>query len=144
MPTMVLERTIDAPLETVFETVADIRKYSQAIPDIASIEFLSEQQVGVGTRFRETRWMGKREAATELEVTEYEPNQHVRLIADSHGSIWDSVFRVAPTEHGTRLQLEMHSRGHRWLAKALNVLFHPLVRRAVAKDLDQLKAHLES
>ena len=141
---MLIARTIDAPLETVFESVADIRNYSEVIPDIQSYEFLSEQQVGVGTRFRETRLMGKREASTVLEVTEYELNQHVRMVTDSHGAIWDSVFRVHPEGQQTRLELEMESRPHKLSARILNVLFHPIIKRAVAKDLDQVKLHLET
>ncbi len=143
MPILLLQCSIAAPPERVFQTVADIEQYRQAIPEIEAIEFLSEQRVGVGTRFRETRLMGKREAATELEVTEYTPHRQVRLVADSHGSVWDSEFRVFPEEGGTRLELEMESRGHRWPAKVINVLLHPFVKRAVGKDLKQLKAYLE-
>lgn len=39
-----------------------------------------QQQVGVGTRFRETRLMNGREQAVELEVAEYTENKCVRMI----------------------------------------------------------------
>jgi hypothetical protein len=47
--------TIEAPLEEVFETVADAEGFARAIPEILEVEFLSETRGGVGTRFRETR-----------------------------------------------------------------------------------------
>jgi hypothetical protein len=48
-------RTINAPVEVVFRTVADIRNYRQAVPQITKVEFLTAQQLGVSGRFRETR-----------------------------------------------------------------------------------------
>ena len=87
-------RLIDAPLDKVFKTVSDISQFSQAIPHIMKIEYLSDKKNGVGTRFRETRLMKGKEAVTELEVTEYIENERVRFVADSHGTVWDTVFTV--------------------------------------------------
>lgn len=78
----------------MFDTVAHIERYREAVADIVKIEFLSEQKEGVGTRFRETRLMKGREASADLEVTEYESSRHVRLVADSHGTVWDCVFQL--------------------------------------------------
>lgn len=87
-------RTINAPLDLVFQTVADIRNFSKAVPHIVNAEFLSDVESGVGTRFRETRLMRGKEATTELEVTEYSENEHIRIVADAGGTIWDSLFTV--------------------------------------------------
>jgi hypothetical protein len=89
-------RFIHAPIDRVFNTVADIRLFSQAIPHIVNVEFLSDAKSGVDTRFRETRVMKGKKVTTELEVTEYVENSHVRLVADSHGTVWDSLFTVNP------------------------------------------------
>lgn len=53
---------------------------SRANPERSGVNvlFLTDSEKGVGTKFRETRMMGKREAGTELEVTEYVPNERVR------------------------------------------------------------------
>jgi hypothetical protein len=67
----VVSSSIAAPIDVVFSTVAAINQFSRAIPHIVKVEFLSEVRAGVGTRFGETRLMGGREAATELEVTEW-------------------------------------------------------------------------
>ena len=66
------------------------------------------------------------------------------MVADSHGTIWDSVFRVRQVGDQTHLQLEMESRGYKLFSKVMNVLIHPMVKKAVGKDMDQLKAYLES
>ena len=55
------KRMIDAPVEEVFNTVAHIEAFRNALPHIIDVEFLTDQQTGAGTRFRETRLMnGKR------------------------------------------------------------------------------------
>jgi len=66
---LIVVRTIDAPMEIVFRTVADITQFSRALPHIVTVEFLSASRVGVGTRFRETRMMNGKQNVTELEVT---------------------------------------------------------------------------
>ncbi len=145
MATTTASRMIDAPAERVFETVAQIENFSKAIPHITGIEFLSKQRKGVGTRFRETRVMGGREATTELEVTEYVPNEKVRLVSESGGTTWDTVFTVHPVAGaGTELKMVMDSTPHKLMAKIVNPLVGPMVRKALEKDLDGLKEHCES
>jgi len=136
-------RRINAPIERVFQTVADARNFTTAVPHIKNIEFLTEQQTGVGTRFRETRMMGSKEAQTELEVTEYAANDHVRMVSDSGGTIWDTVFRVNEIDGAVELSMQMDIRPHKLLAK----LFIPLIRGTVVSgveaDLDCVKDYCE-
>ena len=124
-------RTINAPVDAVFETVSDISQYTRAVPDIVRVEFVTERKTGVGTRFRETRRMGKREATTELEVTEYVKDERVRMVSDAGGTVWDSVFTVTAMGdgEGTRLDLVMEARPYRLLSR----LMVPLMKGAVAK-----------
>ena len=138
-------RTIDAPVEAVFEAVADIANFSKAVPHIARVEFLTERRVGVGTRFRETRLMRGREATTELEVTEYERNERVRLVSDAGGTVWDSLFTVTPEGDGrsTRLDLVMEAKPYRFMSRLLVPLMKGVVAKAVAADMDAAKAWLE-
>ena len=140
-----LTRTISAPLAAVFDTIADPVNYTKAVPQITKVEFLTDQSAGVGTRFRETRVMRGREAATELEVTEFVRNRRVRLVTKAGGTVWDSVFTVTPAEggHGTRLELVMEARPYRLLARVFVPLMKGIVARAVAGDMDAVKAYLE-
>lgn len=136
-------RTIDAPPERVFRTIADIREYSEAQPDIVAVEFLSERRYGVGTRFRETRRMGKRETTTELEVTELVENERVRIVSDAGGTVWDSLFTVQGRAGGTELSLVMEARPYKLLARITTPLMTGTLRRALEKDMDAVKAYCE-
>lgn len=143
MTTITIAKDIDAPVERVFATVADIQQFSTAIPHIKSVEFLSDRRSGVGTRFRETRVIRNREASTTLEVTEYVPNERVRLVSDSHGTVWDSVFTTEPHGDGTRLELVMEARPHTFVAKLSTPLIQGVIKKEIEKDLDLVKAHCE-
>ena len=139
------QRTIHAPIETVFHTVADIEGFSEAVPHITNIEFLTEQRTGVGTRFRETRKMGKRSATTELEVTEYVPNERVRIVSDAGGTIWDTVFSVQQKDDGAvELKMVMDARPYKLLARVGNKLIKGMIARAIEDDMDAVKRWCDS
>ena len=139
-----VSRTIHAPIEKVFDTVAHIENFEQAIPHIVSVEFLTERRFGVGTRFRETRRMGKREATTELEVTEYVRYDHVRLVTDTHGTVWDTVFTTRAADSGAvELTMVMDANAHKLLPKLMNPLIKGVIRKAIEKDMDAVKAYCE-
>ena len=78
MATIAEVRRIDALLESVFSKRRRRQELSKALPHITDVKFLKDQQVGAGTRFRETRQMKGREASTVFEVREYVENEHVR------------------------------------------------------------------
>ena len=136
-------RNIQAPKAEVFETVSKIENFSKAVPDIVEVEFLSEARSGVGARFRETRLMGKRKASTVLEVTEYEENERIRLASDAGGTIWDSVFTVREEGDQTALELTMEARPYKLLAKLMMPLMKGILNKALAADMDAVKAYCE-
>ena len=136
-------RSIQAPIDKVFRTVADIREFSQVVPHIVNVEFLSETQYGLGTRFRETRVMKGREAATDLEVTEFVEDERVRLVADSHGTIWDTVFSVQKDGEAVTLTMVMDARPYKLLQKIMVPLIRGMVQKEIEKDMDFVKQHCE-
>ncbi|MFK7767271.1 MAG: SRPBCC family protein [Mariniblastus sp.] len=148
MTRTIVARKIAAPSELVFKTVADIREFSKVIPEITNINILSEQQVGVGTRFQETRLMHGREATVELEVTEYVENKKIRIVSDTNGTVWDSIFTVnETTESGspvTELQLVMEARTSKFSGKVINFLIKGMIKKAIQNDLDVVKSHCET
>lgn len=137
-------RTIDAPIGKVFDTVAHIKNFSEAIPHITRVEFLTDHHRGVGARFRETRVMRGREATTDLEVTEYIENHTVRLVSDSGGTTWDTVFRVRDVGGSTELLIPMTVEPHTLMAKLVTPLVKGMVGKAVEADMDAIKAYCES
>lgn len=143
MTSTVINREIAAPPRIVFETVADIEQFSQAVPRIQRVEFLTEARSGVGTRFRETRLLRGREATTELEVTEYVPGERVRLVADSHGTVWDTVFEVTPAGTAALLTMRMEARPYKLVGRAITALSRSLVEKAVTEDMDAVQRYCE-
>jgi carbon monoxide dehydrogenase subunit G len=134
---------IDAPRDKVFRTVSDISQFSQAIPHIVKIEYLSEKKTGLGTRFRETRLMRGKEANTELEVTEYIESDRIRLVADSHGTVWDTVFTVRGENRATELTMVMDAKAYKLLPKLLNPLIKGMIKKAITKDMNSVKTYCE-
>lgn len=144
MKPITASRTISAPLDLVFETVSDVRRFREAIPHITDVQFLSDQQFGVGTRFRETRVMNGRQHAVDLEVTEYIVNDRVRMVSDAGGTIWDTVFFVSQASGGVELVMQMNIRPYKWLARIANVLIRGMVVRGVESDMDAVKNFCEA
>lgn len=140
-----ITKTVQAPVEDVFNTISDIGKFSEAVPDIINIEILSNITSGVGTRFRETRLMNGKEATTELEVTEYVENKFIRLVADSHGTVWDSLFTVKEkeSEGKTELVLVMEANAYKLMPKLINLLMKKVMKRALEKDIEAVKQFCE-
>lgn len=143
MATTTVVRQINAPVEYVFAVVADISKYSEAIPHMVNVEFLSEIKTGVGARFRETRIMRGRQASTELEITEHVANERVRFVSDAGGTIWDTVFTFTTENGATAMTMVMQAKAYKLLAKLLNPLLKGMVEKAVIADMDALKDYCE-
>lgn len=143
MSRTVVTRNISAPLAVVFNTVSNIEHFSKAIPEISGYEILSDVKSGVGTRFRETRVMSGREAVTELEVTEFVDNSRVRLVADTHGTVWDTLFTVQASNGHTELRLTMNAKAHSLLSRVTTPLIQGMVKKAIEKNMDAVKEYCE-
>lgn len=139
-----ISKTVSAPTDVVFATVSDITNFSKAVPHITGVEFLSDQRSGLGARFRETREMRGREHSQILEITEYVEGDRVRMVSDSGGTIWDTLFTVSSDGDVTRLHVEMDARPHKLMARLMTPLIRGVVSKAVEKDIDAVKAYCES
>ncbi len=144
--TIATTRSIDASVVRVFQTLASVENFSKAVEGITNIEFLTEQKYGVGTRFRETRLMHGKEASTELEVTELVENQHVRIVSDAGGTVWDTVFTVGrePSSEVTQMTMRMDVRPYRTISKLITPMILKMVQTAVISDMDAVKQFCES
>lgn len=135
---------IHAAPEVVFAAVADIPNLPDVSAEVTAIEILSAQSSGVGTRFRETRTVRGKAMLTELEVTEYQAPQRIRMVTDSHGTIWDTLFTVERVGGEVRLSLHMDARAHKILPRLLNPLLKRIFRRGIEKHLATVKRHCEA
>lgn len=137
-------RTISAPIDNVFQAISDINLYAQAIPHIVNVEILSEQKSGLGTRFRETRHMDKRQMVTELEITEYKVPHLVRFVSDEGGTVWDTVFTFEEHSGKTIMNMSMEAKPHKLLARLMNLVIKGFVQKAIEADMDAVKEYCEA
>lgn len=139
-------RQIHAPRAHVFQCLARVEHFSQAVPHILSVEFLTDSRYGVGTRFRETREMNGREATTILEVTELVENDRVRMVSEAGGTTWDTLFTVTESD-GSPIPVTMHMRmeaiPRTLLAHLMVPLILGMVGKAVESDMDAVQAYCE-
>ena len=139
------ERHIHAPVDCVFTTLARIEHFSKAVPGITDVEFLTDQQYGVGTRFRETRIMNGREAKAVLEVVELDENRMIRLVSDEGGAVWDTVFQVEPAgDDGTRMIMHMDAGPRTFIARLMTPMIINMVGQFVQADMDSVTQYCES
>jgi len=143
MATVTVVRAIKAPPDVVFRTVADPRQFAKAIAGVTGLEFLSKTTAGVGTRFRQTRVMKGKSSTMDFEVTEYVKDQRVRIVNETHGTIWDSVFTVERDGDATTLTMRMDTKSERLLPRIMMPLICLLIKKAVEGDMDAVKASCE-
>ena len=135
--------TIEAPIDVVFQTITDSEKYSQAVPDIVGFEYLTEQKSGVGTRFKSIRMTKGKESITELEVTEYIIDKKARMVAESNGIIWDTIFEFEELSGSTRLTLTMMATAQKFLPKIMIALIKGMIRKNIERDFENIKSYCE-
>ena len=87
--------------------------------------------------------MKGKEITTELEITEFQENVQVRIVANSHGKVWDTLFTVRAGAGHTELKLTMEAKAYKLLPKLLIPLVMGMVQKAVAKDMDAVKVFCE-
>lgn len=138
------ERLIHAGIERVFQVISSPEGFQQAVSHITKIEYLSEQQAGAGTRFRETRLMNGREASATLEIAEYVRPNHVRMISVEGGTEWDTSFRLTAENDCVRMNMRMDARPRTILAHLMVPMILGMVRRAVAADMDAIQSYCEA
>ena len=136
-------RTINASVEIVFKAVSDIENLPHVVHDVVKVEFLTDIKSGVGARFREIRLMNGKDSITELEVTEFIENDRIRMLADSHGTLWDSIFTVMSAREFTELKLTMKAKARKLLPKLMNPLMKGLYKKGLEKHMEAVKDYCE-
>ncbi len=150
-----ISRTVTATAQAVFDVVANGRNYGRAIPEIDTVEFLTDNETGVGARFRETRRFSGIQAifarvfglsATESEVTGFEDGRMVRLMTEEAGILWHTTFTVTPNASDDEARLDMLVRIE--TVSVMGKLVTPFIRPAAVKgitaDVEAVKAYVEA
>lgn len=138
---------IDAPQQKVFEVVSDIDNAESRIDGIEKIEILSSQRSGLGLKWQETRTMFGKEATEIMEITEWSPPELYHVSAHSHGMDYDTDVTFKAVDSKTKVSMIFTGKPISLLAKLmtpLGLLFQGATKKALQKDLDDLKTYIES
>jgi uncharacterized protein YndB with AHSA1/START domain len=128
---------IASPPEQVFDTLADLRNDEKWHSRVSSVELLSPEPIGVGSRFK----MVNGGAPYDATIAEYD--RPSRLVVEATGKPdLTLVYTLKPTGDGTELESDFDFRPKGAL-KVLLPLFSPVIRREVPKQNASLKAFCE-
>ena len=139
MPEFRREVTIERPRERVFALASDPTRAPEWMKDIVKIEMLTPGPLRNGSRFRETRRMGKREASADIEVSAHEaPSRHAaRSKALGVECVYDFQFKDVG-DGRTKVELRASAKG-----RGLSKLFAGMLLRCIEKGDGEILAHLK-
>lgn len=138
---------IDATPETVFKVVSDFENSPNRIDWFEKVEMLTEGPLAVGTKWRETRVMNKRQSIEEWELTAFDCPNSFSAYCDSQGYDVKYTMRVEPQRNGSRLTMEMTTQPRTLIGKLmtpLEWLMAGMMKKIVLKDLESTKAYIEN
>jgi carbon monoxide dehydrogenase subunit G len=141
MSAITVSTHVPAPIEEVFAVYTDLEKAAERIPGIQSIEILSDEPFGEGTRWRETRLMFKKEATEEMWVSGFDPPRGYDVEAKSHGMRYRTEFRFEPEGGGTKVSWIFTGQALTLGAKIMAPIFNLLMKGTMAK---MMRADLEA
>ena len=128
---------IASPPEHVFDTLADLRNDAQWHSRVSSVELLSPEPIGLGSRFT----MVNGGSPYDVTITEYD--RPSRLVYEASGKPDLTIeYAFEPSGEGTELESDFDFRPKGAL-KLIFPLLAPIIRRDVPKQNASLKALCE-
>lgn len=139
---------IDKPVEEVWNIITDFRNSSKFIQSITKIEVLEDpENTLLGFKWKETRVMFGKEATEIMWITDFVENKFYQTKAESHGSIYISRLEIKSIDKQTQLTMSFAAEAQTLFAKIFTGLMGFLIKgsmkKAVLKDLSDIKAHVE-
>lgn len=134
------EIDIDAPVERVFDYVADARHEPEWMPGAKDVRKLSPGDVGAGTRF-EGHYAGA--GRIEVEIVAFDRPRALTVRGRSRIVHFDDALEFVPTGSGTRLKAHL-SAEPQGLMRLVTPLMGRAMRSQFVADWPHLKHVLES
>ncbi|MCB1191463.1 MAG: SRPBCC family protein [Leptospiraceae bacterium] len=138
--------TISAPKAKVFNAFSDLKNLANNVRAIKSIELLTPGDVGIGSKFKETRIMFGKESSETMEITQFSFPNYYKEEAQSNGMHYATEWRFVEEGNKTTVSIDFSGTPTTFSAKLLNVLFLFMVggmKKAFLADMDDLKKMLE-
>ncbi len=134
---------VDAAPNTVFEETIGTKNVEAIMPAGSSMTQITDGEIGVGTRFSETRMMKGKPTTTELEVTGFERPTYYAMTNVMQGVTTTYHYWFSAEKTGTRITLEATVS-----AKGVRKLIVPIVVGVLKKEdgdhLAKLKSVIEA
>ena len=143
-----VEVTVNAPIADVWAVVTDIPNAAENMSGVDDVEVLEKPAVGlVGLKWKETRTIGGRSATETMWITDVEEEAYYTTEARSHGASYRTDIRVTDAADGTLLSMDFRadaqSLGAKIMSAVLGFMIKRSVKKALQKDLEDLKAAAE-
>jgi carbon monoxide dehydrogenase subunit G len=140
---------IEKSIEDVWKAIIDFENCSNYINSIVDIEIIENpKDTLIGFKWKETRVMFGKEATETMWITDYVENNYYQTRAESHGSIYISRLSLERVGENTKLTMSFAGEAQTFLTKILSVLMGFMIKgsmkKALLKDLNDIKKHLES
>jgi hypothetical protein len=132
-----------APTQRVWAELADLGSHPEWMDDAATVTFIGEQRVGIGTRMVAATRVGPLRASDAMDVVEWVEG---RVIGVEHvGSVKGTGrFEIEPVEGGTDMAWTESLRFPWWLGGRLGEwVAQPILTRIWTGSLQRLKRRVE-
>ena len=135
-----VERAVEAPAETVYGYIADMREHPRFLPPAFSDFRVESGGVGAGTLTRFKMTAGGRTREYQMKVAEPEPGR-VLTESDTNSSAV-TTFTVSPQDAASLVQISTSWDGAPGIGGFFERMFAPRVMRAIYMDeLNRLDAY---
>jgi hypothetical protein len=148
---MIIEARIDisGSKAAVWELITDIEHAAETITGIDRVEILERPARGlVGLKWRETRTLFGKTATEVMWITAAVEQTSYETRAESHGCVYTCAFRLEGRDGALSLTMSHETRPQALLAKLLaapmGLAFKGTLRKALLKDLQDVKARVEA
>jgi hypothetical protein len=140
--------TINGSKAAVWAAITNIEKASDFISGIEKIEVVEKPANGlVGLKWRETRILFGKPTTVEKWITDASENDFYRTKAESDGFVFLTTKRISETGGGISLTESHESKPQSLVARFMSIpmlfLFKGVVRKALLKDLNDIKSAVE-
>lgn len=140
---------VRAPRAAVWRVAADVENATRHVSGIEKVEVLARPPAGlVGLKWAETRTLFGKPAVAVMWITEAVEGEHYQTRAEDQGAVFTKRVSVADVADGTRLSIDFDSAPQTFAAKAMDIIFRPLMvsagRKALLKDVEDIKKAAEA
>ncbi len=134
--------------EAVWRAITDIENSDHMISSILKIKIVHKPSDSiVGLKWEETRKMYGKEAQETMWITDSIENEYYSTRAESHGSVYITKSTLGESANGTLLTMSFTGIAQTFGTKLMSFFMGPLIKgsikKALNKDLDEIKAYVE-